>query len=66
MMRQRATLLMGTVHSGDYVVDVRAVAEAILRRRRNRRSEMLEAAQAGDRRPVGADEQEPASGADIT
>ena len=66
MMRPRATLLMGTVDRGEYIVDVRAVAEAIVRRiRRRRRSEMLEAAQPGQDVPVRAHEREVAPGANL-
>jgi hypothetical protein len=51
MMRPRATLLMGTVYRGEYVVDPLAVAEAILSRGvRRQPSKVLEASQAGSDR----------------
>jgi hypothetical protein len=67
MMRARATLLMGTVYRGEYVVDTRAVAEAILRRRTPRRpSQMVEASQAGSGSTVGAEEPQATPGPDVS
>ena len=66
MMRPQATLLMGTVCRGEYVVDPLAVAEAILERGiRRRRSPMLEASEAGSRRAIRAYERDAAPGPDV-
>ena len=58
MMRPRASLLMGTVYRGEYVVDPLAVADAILKRRgaRTRRSQVLETSQSGPDGAVGTHE----------
>ena len=67
MMRTRATLLMGTVYRGEYVVDTRAVAEAILSRRLRRRpSQMVETLQPGSHGAVRAEERQAASGPDVS
>lgn len=50
---------------GEYVVDAEAVAEAMIMRWRNGPSMVLVAAQALDGDTVGADEDEPAAGADV-
>ena len=66
MMRPHATILMGTVYSGEYVVDPRAVAEAMLSRRHRRRpSKLVEAAKAGPPLAVGAEQRQAASGPDL-
>ena len=67
MMRPQATLLMGTVYRGEYVVDPLAVAEAILQRSigRRRRSKVLEAPESGSERPVRTYERDAASGPDV-
>jgi hypothetical protein len=68
MMRPRATLLIGTVYRGEYIVDPLAVADAILTRRgsRRRRSKVLEPAEPGADRPVRADEGDTASRPDLS
>jgi hypothetical protein len=67
MIRPRTTFLMGTVSRGEYVVDPRAVAEAILDRVRNRRGSpaVLEAVEVGADRSVGSAKREPAAGPDL-
>jgi hypothetical protein len=65
-MRARATILMGSVYSGEYVVDPRAVAEAILSRRHRRRpSKLVEAAKAGPNLPAGSEQDQAAPRADL-
>jgi hypothetical protein len=67
MMRPRATLLMGTVYRGEYVVDPLAVAEAILKRSRRgwRRSRVLEPAQPGPDGAVRSHEDDAAPSPDL-
>jgi hypothetical protein len=65
-MRPQASVLMGTVYRGEYVVDPLAVAEAILERAiRSRRSRVLEAAEAMSERSIRAHEGEPAADPDL-
>jgi hypothetical protein len=66
-MRPQASVLMGTVYRGEYVVDPLAVAEAILERAiRRRRSRMLEAAEALSERSIRAYEGETAADPDLS
>jgi hypothetical protein len=66
MMRPRATLLMGTVYRGEYVVDPMAVAQAMLDRGMRRRpSKLLEASQAGSERTVRTYERQSAPSPDL-
>ena len=65
-MRPQATLLMGAVYRGEYVVDPLAVAEAILRRATSPgRSRMLEASEAGSERTIRAYERDAAPDPDV-
>jgi hypothetical protein len=66
-MRPQASVLMGTVYRGEYVVDPLAVAEAILERAiRSRRSRVLEAAEAMSERSIRAHEGEAAPDSDLS
>jgi hypothetical protein len=65
MMRPQATLLMGAVYRGEYVVDPVAVAEAILERRTTRRSRVLEASEAGSERTIRAYKRDTAPDPDV-
>ena len=66
MMRPRTTLLMGTVYRGEYVVDPRAVADAMVKRGlASRRSPMLETAEVAPDRSVRSDERDSASRRDL-
>jgi hypothetical protein len=57
--------LVDRVRRGDYEVDARAVAEAMIRRW-NSASVVLVAPQALDQPAVGSDEGEPGAGPDVT
>ena len=57
--------LVDRVRRGEYEVDARAVAEAMIRRW-NSTSFMLIADQALDQPAVGSDEREPGAGPDVT
>ena len=66
MMRPQATLLMGTIYRGEYVVDPLAVAEAIMNRQiRRRPSKLLEPSQARSDRSIRVYEREAAADSDV-
>jgi hypothetical protein len=68
MIRPRTTTLMGTVYRGEYVVDPRAVAEAIVARvlHRHGSAAVLKAVEVGTNRSVGSAKHEPAARPDLT
>jgi len=66
MIRPQATLLMGTIYRGEYVVDPLAVAQAILDRGLKRRpSRLFEASQAGSERSIRAYKSDVAADPDL-
>lgn len=68
MIRPRTTFLMGTVYRGEYVVDARAVADAILDRVRHRHgsSPVLEAMEVGANPSVGSAKRDSSAPSDLT